>query len=363
MKQLASETDDDKQETLETGRLRMPRHPQWMRKCDMPVRVAHKVNSSKKSINPFGWFNLKRYQDLSLTSLQWYQQIALRQALFMYISPDLLASEAAEPDSTSVAPPPVIEKALLAQATSAWKKLKRQPVSADLQLLHGDLADRLSGASSTGNLLKGVRNLTYADMATAGFFCRELRLRGVKRKEFDAYSANPMEAANYRQWMSEAIGTGLANKQFFGMLTVDLEHPDRYIRQEFDRWLTDARQRWRDAWKRGGTGDPTWMDDLVMSGKHEYNLESFAQTGLLPCMDLLISASENQVRLTSMELANFLGLENPARDQTVRSGVQKRAFGLLARAEDGLRVMRWLEEQIASEIAQHGSTTVDFGKD
>jgi hypothetical protein len=136
----------------------------------MPKKIAN-----KKVVNAFGWFKLERYQNLGLTSLDWYEQLCLRQIITRYIAPELCDPERPQPNDPSIA---------IAQA--CWEGLKRKPIGGANQLLKAHGLDLRQRSPDTLHMLMVVRPFSYNDHAMVSF-CLEFTVRGQKRKEWAAY--------------------------------------------------------------------------------------------------------------------------------------------------------------------------------
>ena len=161
-----------------------------------------------------------------------------------------------------------------------------------------------------------VRSMTLEDLRRLGDCAERKSLDevSVALAEKTAGDNSAFDRLFDREW-----GEALLDYEWFGQgyvpVMIDLKFPNRVLKRQFEKHLQKLR--------RGPTAKSS------QARKKTPNLNDWAKIGLLPCMDLLLWAEEEALRMPDSLIARALGTSENVGEENVRKTVRPLAMKIL----------------------------------
>lgn len=261
------------------------------------------------------WFCIAGYESArSLDSVGWYVQVCVRQRCFsqlrdMRASPRVIEEwdEPVRQGLVRLRQCPICDPTSSPFDQSAFSidvKSPRVPVVRSMTLRDLYKIDR-----------EARRNLTQYQIDQAQRIIGDLSPRGTLR-----LSLSPPD------WMDTTVDHQCFERRFMPIM-IDLGFPNHLLIKQFERHLQNLR--------RAPKGKPD------QAGKKTPDLKEWARIGLLPCMDLILWATEEQGRIPDSRIADALGPKINADEEKVRKTLRPLARQLLDPLQNP-----WLDERL-----------------
>lgn len=281
--------------------------------------------STKKTRLP-SWFKLSKYKDMEkLTLLGWYKHLWVRQHCAGVIGRyrnfwlDL-------------------NPAIPEHAAHVIKALRLNPLGADKTV--DDVMKSQLDSFSPQNLRatsSGIHSLTMSELCEQVFTLTE-----EKRTVLCCYVNLPSagQLALYtknKDWMSQAIdvhqSNGWWNKH---LLAINLDLSQDLLVSQFREWLSEKR------------GEREKRGEVV---PYAYNTKEWTNMGLLPCIDLLMWADAEGIRLSNRFITRAIHDEGLARESATARTTIPCARDFLSHGNKSLMQLVRLRADAAAELA------------
>jgi hypothetical protein len=273
------------------------------------------------------WFKLSKYQDIGkLTRLVWYKHLSVRR--------DCLNAVGLGRDFWLEAEPLVCRN-----AHKILKGLRRNPLrvskTADRVMVEFEafLAQKLPTSLAVRSLtmLGLCDQLSSVTEEKRAAVCSYVNLETRQRMDF--------RDAN-QTWLSQTVHMHRPTRDYFHwaeLVEVDLSLPREVVVRQFREWISEKHGE-KD--ERGSQAIP-----------YAPNLKSWAEMGLLPCMDLMLWAAEKDLILTTREIAIAIHDGGLARESATAKTTIPLARDFFRHGRKSSMLLRRLKVEAAADLA------------
>lgn len=175
-----------------------------------------------------------------------------------------------------------------------------------------------------------VRSMTLRDLYKIDRDARrnltQYQIDQAQRIVGDRSARGTLRFLNPPEWMNNIVDHECFERRFMPIM-IDLGFPNHLLKKHFERHLQKLR--------RVPEGKPD------QAGKQTPDLKEWARIGLLPCMDLILWATEEQGRIPDSRIANALGPRINADEEKIRKTLRPLARQLLDPLQNP-----WLDERL-----------------
>lgn len=274
------------------------------------------ASRSNRTSNLPSWFSAEKYDKAhSLTALGWYERLLLRQICMAYVE------RPADRFEYRIA------------------RSEREGVTAVLHLLREAPLIEMTTCAAAWPLIKTIMKYENHEnrLAVHAMTILELdqirqglpkgHLEGLQQLEAEGYPTLKSERS-INTWMRTPVSQDSSLPTSLGAVAVNLDYPNKVLVAQFKSWLKQVRD------KSSGSHDKQFF--------RLPELAEWVEMGLLPCMDLLLWAVENEKKISNRLLADALSGSSGSDEDAVRKATRPLAESLLTWDERGKALLRRL---------------------
>lgn len=209
---------------------------------------------------------------------------------------------------------------------------------------HPEVASSFESMYSTDGSSEIWRQNQVHSLTVEELFEQERAIPDQKRKAANSHAAQSLgELLTYgpirQDWMCEPVYRHTTHRGALGLVMVDLKLPDYILKTQFQEWLvemrTGGRQRHEGSSKHKGPSRAKWI-----------------AMGLLPCIDLLLWASEQDKEISMLDLAFAIHKGDVNKEDSMRKTTVPLATSLLQGDHRARHLLHVLLAESASEMAE-----------